>query len=1187
MIKGHLLTGRRIGRFAPRILPAAIILGLLLAGLPQATRPALADLHLNAFIVNTEDPYCNDAATGDGVCDCTPDTTPTCSLYAAIQEANARPGADVITFAPDVVEIILIRDLPTLSDPTGGTTIKGHNVKVWGPFVQGFALGSNGNKIQGLDIAMFDTCIDVWGDGNAIGADGDGVDDENEYNYIHDCTMVGVSIHDGDDNKVAGNLIGLLGPIGRSGIEIMNTSENNLVGTEGDGYGDDVEKNVVGYCGECGIRVQGNNNVIAGNHVGADFVGTAAVPNGTGICLENGAQGNRIGTDANELGDPFERNVISGNDTTGVTLYDAHDNVIAGNYIGVGTTGLMLPNGDYGLYLIQGASQNRIGSNLDGVWDDQEGNWIWGAGIAGVMIVGAETSDNKIQGNTIEGSGQDGISIGSSVRNPIRRNSLKYNGSAFYAAGNLGIDLGANGVTPNDNGDGDLGANMLQNYPYLAGVSQAGSGDFTLLGELNSWPYGLYTVEFFSSGSCHPSGYGEGVYYLGSLAVAADASGHAAIETTFPWGTTLSPGMGVSATATDAYGNTSEFSNCAVAQASPPGGTHQVNSTADAVDANTGDGVCETAAGNGVCTLRAAVQQANASSGPDVILLPAGAYTITRGGDDDTAVNGDLDITGAVEIVGAGAATTIVDGGGLDRVFHVMAPPLEPVTISGLTIQNGDAATGCGLHNRSDLSLTGAVVRHNGGGMGAGIYNDSDGQLTLLNSTVHDNQAPNERKGGGIYNKGMMEITNSTISANRAEGSGGGIYVESGDLYLASATLTLNTADEDADGGDGGGIYNAAGAVRVRNTIIGQNVDNSPGAYPNGAADCSGTFITQEYNLITDRAYDGATQACNGFTGAGDQVGGDFAGSLYLTLYAGLGPLQDNGGPTPTHMPLPPVFIVIDRASPATPGGGDPYACPATDQRGQARPVDGDGDGTPRCDKGAVEYFVPGLSIGDASVAEGGLASFTIYLYPPAEYTATVDYATEDGSAIAGSDYTATAGQAILPPGATETTITVQTLNDSLSESSETFLVNLSNAHHADIANGRGIGVITDNDPLPGISIGDVTVTGGAGGSRDVAFTVSLSAASGRQVAVSYATADGTAIAGSDYVARSGRIFLDAGQTSATILISILGDMLIEGDEYFYVNLSSPSGGSLVDGQGRCVVEDPYLVLLPVVTRSH
>src|SRR5437867_2704086 len=139
--------------------------------------------------------------------------------------------------------------------------------------------------------------------------------------------------------------------------------------------------------------------------------------------------------------------------------------------------------------------------------------------------------------------------------------------------------------------------------------------------------------------------------------------------------------------------------------------TFMVDSTADAVDAAPGDGTCATA--GSACTLRAAIQEANALAGNDTIDVPAGTYTlgIPAGGETtvglDAAV-GDLDITQNLTITGAGAATTIVDGGGATRVFQEASS--ITVTISGLTMRNGADQAGAGIFAQGNLTLHDVVV---------------------------------------------------------------------------------------------------------------------------------------------------------------------------------------------------------------------------------------------------------------------------------------------------------------------------------------------------------------------------------------------------------------------------------------------------------------------------------------------
>ena len=120
--------------------------------------------------------------------------------------------------------------------------------------------------------------------------------------------------------------------------------------------------------------------------------------------------------------------------------------------------------------------------------------------------------------------------------------------------------------------------------------------------------------------------------------------------------------------------------------------TFTVNSTADDIDAVSGDGICETMPGNGICTLRAAIRETNARSGPDTIILPSGTYRLSRLGKfEDAAATGDLDITDDITIIGAGATRTIIDGNNTDRVFDIFGTPNEArVIIDGVRIQHGN-----------------------------------------------------------------------------------------------------------------------------------------------------------------------------------------------------------------------------------------------------------------------------------------------------------------------------------------------------------------------------------------------------------------------------------------------------------------------------------------------------------------
>src|SRR5437764_2731323 len=231
----------------------------------------------------------------------------------------------------------------------------------------------------------------------------------------------------------------------------------------------------------------------------------------------------------------------------------------------------------------------------------------------------------------------------------------------------------------------------------------------------------------------------------------------------------------------------------------------------------------------------------------------------------------------------------------------------------------------------------------------------------------------------------------------------------------------------------------------------------------------------------------------------------------------------------------------------------------------------------------------PSFVVGDVSGVEAsGTLTFCVLLTNANGSPVSVDYATADGTAIAGSDYASTSGTLTFNPGQTSKSVPVAIVDDALAEDDETLTLNLSNATGGiAIADPTGTGTIQNDDPDPTVSVGDASVLEGDTGSTTLTFPVTLSGPSGHEIDVDYATSDGTATAGSDYTATHGTLVFAAGETTKQIHVTVAGDFLDEGDEALTVTLSAPFNDDLGAsiGTGTITNDDagPKLVVTDAV----
>lgn len=523
--------------------------------------------------------------------------------------------------------------------------------------------------------------------------------------------------------------------------------------------------------------------------------------------------------------------------------------------------------------------------------------------------------------------------------------------------------------------------------------------------------------------------------------------------------------------------------------------------------------------------------------------------SIDFGGGGVYAFQGSMALSGGQ----INANTAVADGAGINMRFGVL-------TVTGGTVYDNEAGRyGGGIFaDFATLSVSNLQLGSNTAVSGAGLYLATTASLDLLHTAVYSNTAL--ANGGGLTLLGSATITNTTVSGNEAQANGGGFWLQGGSASLENVTIAENTAD------NGGGLYNSSATVSLHNTLVAGNTAVA-------APDCGGTLTSAGYNLVQD-----ATGCTLLGSASGDILGADPQLEA-LTL----------AGDATYVYPLSATSPAID--------AGDPALCPSEDQHHRLRPMDGDMDGLSLCDIGAVEYGFP-LRVGDVTVTESAsgpvVASFPVTLDFAAPVTVTVSYTTGDQTAVAGLDYTAVSGTLTFAPGQTSQTVLVPISDDALDEAAEMFSVTLSSPVNAFLAKPAGVGTINDNDAAPNLSIQDASLVEGDRNSQPLNFTVTLDAPSGQTVQVSYATVAGTAVAGVDYTAVSGVVTFAPGQTSRTISVPVLGDLLPEQNETFLVLLSSPQNatssksqgiGTIVDNEPVQPTTPEYTIYLPVVMR--
>ena len=453
------------------------------------------------------------------------DTTPpdiTCTTNSVVEESPRDSGFAPVTYAPPVVT-----DVCDATPTSGSSPVSGSNFPVGYTTVTSFAADESGNTntcsftVRVIPYRLYVTNTNDDGDGSLRQALLDANAASGENLILFD--IPGTLPH---TIQLLSALPEITSPViidgwSQPGFSSKPVIEANgsLIDEQVDGLiltgGSNTVRGLVlnGFATALTLK-SGNSSFIQGNYIGTDATGTNVVGNsGHGVFISSA--GNQIGgTNATA------RNVIAGNNGNGIHFAtpDALGNLVQGNHIGLAANGVsMIGNGGNGIFFDDGAAFNSVTSS-----------------------------------NTIVASAANGVAMSSTAGNG---NAVF--GNRIHASGALGIDLGADGPTPNDVGDLDDGPNRLQNSPVLQDA-QSVDGSTVIKGTLNSLPNQFYRVEFFLNNSINAQGLSEGLHIIGSSSVLVHADGNGEFNLSFPLTATAS--QFVTATAMDPNGNVSEFS---------------------------------------------------------------------------------------------------------------------------------------------------------------------------------------------------------------------------------------------------------------------------------------------------------------------------------------------------------------------------------------------------------------------------------------------------------------------------------------------------------------------------------------------------------------------------------------------------------------------------------------------------
>jgi hypothetical protein len=817
------------------------------------------------------------------------------------------------------------------------------------------------------------------------------------------------------------------------------------------------------------------------------------------------------------------------------------------------------------------------------------GTGATGSTIQGLIIsnfarsgIVANSNQHTIQSNTIRNNSGTGITVyGSGVA--IQRNTIHSNGG-------LGIDLGGNGVTANDPGDIDTGANGLQNFPVLTGISTDGTNTY-ITGNFNSTPNSTFRIEFFSNPILDPSGHGEGQSFLGFITVTTNASGNASFTHILP--TAIPVGEFVTSTATDSANNTSEFSAGVTVVAAIPFLGVVINEIAWM--------------GTQADPLHEWIELYNPTGSP----INLNGWVLTDGNDINITLTGTI----------AAGGYFLLERNNNNTISNITADQIY----AGALANAGETLT-----LRANDGRVIDIVNEDGGAWAAGANVGAIGRFTMerIDPAIAGVDS-NWRTNDGLTRSGVDAAGNPILGTPSAANSIGAIptvsigntSVVEGNTGTSTATFTVtlshptsrtvtityNTQDGTATTANGDYVGIASGTVTfapgetsktIHVTINGDTTYEADETFTvrlNSATNATiepearigtGTILNDDGRPIA--SISPATVSVNEgdssinlitFTVTLSNPSTEVVEIFYETL-DGIATLADlDYSETVGSLIFNPGGALSQTVTVAVYGDtqfepDETFEVKLTGATNASiSPTQNTSVVTILNDDLRPTIAIEPIEISRLENNSGTLAyTFTVRLSHASSETITVNYSTQDGTATAGEDYVATSGTLTFNPGGTlSRTITVLVNGDMVHEDDEFFLIQLDSPVNATLNSefSQARGIILNDDPIPTVSLSPGIVSHEEGNGDTVAytFTVSLSNPSDKPITVSYATNDGTAtVADGDYLANIGTLTFNPGTPlTQTITVLVNGDTTYEPTESFTVHLTEATNAT-IDG---------------------